>query len=464
VALTAVVSATGSTVMSSLVVVPMEATHAIHMAPFVTLALEVCVVVVMAVIVLAAILALTLEFRLLFRAYGAVDNPAKSRRYVDLAANVVLLATGRPSAILRAAGPTARADVEAPERLDGFWRELTAAERLDLAGVGAEARYEAGTVLLEQGNRADHVIVLWDGHVEVTVTDGSAQHTVAYRHAGDIVGEQAAIQEAQRSATVVALTPIVALVVSTTDFACFLGRHPHLLDLLRRQLYDRLTETHRGILAHAAPWTGQNCTIVFTDVVGFTGRDRNDHDRLMVHDVAYDLLRRAFEAADVPWPGSGTEDRGDGMLLIVPPDVPTNAVLGLLAREFADCLCDHNTASDRSAVRIHMRVAVGVGPVLSVTNGVLGSTINRTRRIVDARQFKERMAVTHADLGIAVSDYVYENIISPAPGPVGPAEYQPITADDNGTPIPAWAHFPAPTVKAVTADRLVWTSPDVSRE
>ncbi|TDE20806.1 cyclic nucleotide-binding domain-containing protein [Actinomadura sp. 6K520] len=189
-----------------------------------------------------------------------------------------------------------------------------------------------------------------------------------------------------------------------------------------------------------APWAGPNCTIVYTDIAGFSAAHRNDADRLDMRRAMYAVLRAAFEESRVPWESCHVEDRGDGALIVIPPEVPTAVVIDPMLAALAVRLRQHNRRSS-GAVRIQLRVAVGVGPVLSDPPGVSGFVLIHTARLLDARPLKERLAVTGADLGFIVSQFVYESFIAHGAGYVNPAEFEPISCRVKKLKTEGWVHL-----------------------
>jgi CRP-like cAMP-binding protein len=73
-------------------------------------------------------------------------------------------------------------------------------------------------------------------------SENGIEGVLAERGPGQLVGERGALQVSVRSASVIALETVQALVVRTADFAAFISAHPAVLDAVERQLYDRLTE------------------------------------------------------------------------------------------------------------------------------------------------------------------------------------------------------------------------------
>jgi hypothetical protein len=63
-------------------------------------------------------------------------------------------------------------------------------------------------------------------------------------------------------------------------------------------------------------------TIVVVDVEGFGDRVRTNPHKVAVRDGLYGAMRDAFGQAGIPWDRCGVEDRGDGVFVLVPPEIP----------------------------------------------------------------------------------------------------------------------------------------------
>jgi CRP-like cAMP-binding protein len=187
-------------------------------------------------------------------------------------------------------------------------------------------------------------------------------------------------------------------------------------------------------------WAGRNCSIVLTDIAAFGAEDRDDFDRQTVRRRMYELLRDAFEWSGVSWAAGYHEDRGDGVLIVVPPTVPTASIVDPLVARLAASLRRHNRQSS-DAVRIQLRLALNVGPVTPDGEGVSGESIIQTARLVEAPVLKEQLAGTAADLGVIVSPFVYETVVKHGPGYVDPAGYQRVDCRVKESAVTAWMHL-----------------------
>ncbi len=354
----------------------------------------------------------------------------------------------------------------APRAAASFWDVLDPAERESLGSVGSRRTFAAGTRLMQEGEKADHVIVILGGRAKVSVTKDGRERVLAVRGLGQLIGERAALEVSVRSATVTALEMVWALVLQTRDFAAFIRDHPRVLDILQDQLYDRLTEEPPGyghdeegqgrfrarpassvpatgqpggdlVAGHSRhrlePLSGENCTILLSDVVGFRAFTRSDNDRALIREALFSMTDAALQGiSDVR-----TEDRGDGLLTVLSPSISTAEVMGRLLKELPAALERHNKGQ-RDSARFQLRLAVNVGPVFSGTTEVSGEAITVAERLLDAPHFKEAIASSGTSLGIIISPFVYETVIRPGPDLSEMASYTQVPVEVRESSTTAW--------------------------
>jgi class 3 adenylate cyclase len=144
------------------------------------------------------------------------------------------------------------------------------------------------------------------------------------------------------------------------------------------------------------------------------------------------------------WDECISEDRGDGLLVVVPPHITTAQVIVPLHRELPGELRQHNRTYNESA-RIRLRVAINVGPVVSDGIGMSGEAIIRTARLIDASAFKGAMEKSGATLGIIASEFVYETAIRHAAGSIGSNGYELVNVIVKESSIPGWMQLIDPS-------------------
>lgn len=134
-----------------------------------------------------------------------------------------------------------------------FAHTLTPQEHESVMALGNRKSYPADAHLLTEGDRSSHVVIILRGWVTVSVaTDrGATRLILGLRGPGELLGEMAALDPHPRSATVRALGPTEAQVISGDAFRRFLALHPRVSGLVIRQLTSRLrsADQERSALA-----------------------------------------------------------------------------------------------------------------------------------------------------------------------------------------------------------------------
>jgi hypothetical protein len=215
---------------------------------------------------------------------------------------------------------------------------------------------------------------------------------------------------------------------------------------------------HRGVSSHSAltlaggrrpdarrhpqeapAWSSLNCSVFYTDVAAFSAPCRTEADRQLIRDRLYAMLRAAFESSGVSWAACYREDRGDGVLVIVPPGVPTRVVADPLLAVLAAELRRHNRRATE-AVRIALRAALHVGPVTRDAEGLNGDAIIHTARMLDAPPLREALRASGADLAFMASEHVFATVLSSDTGLLDPTTFTQVSFRVKESQITAWMH------------------------
>jgi hypothetical protein len=183
------------------------------------------------------------------------------------------------------------------------------------------------------------------------------------------------------------------------------------------------------------------CSVVVFDIVGFGDRRRDDDVQLHVRSELYRILEQAFEAAGVPWQMCYREDRGDGVLLIVPGLISTELLISPLIDQIRAGLRRHNKLSSDVA-QIRLRMALHAGHVHFDPYGVAGRTLVHAFRLLEAPVFKAAFAATRCEIGFVVSERLYDDVIRHGPGLIDPEPYESISVSIKETETRAWVYFP----------------------
>ena len=133
--------------------------------------------------------------------------------------------------------------------------------------------------------------------------------------------------------------------------------------------------------------------VVVTDVEGFGDRRRVNADQVTVRDGMYRVMREAFDRAGISWDDCGHEDRGDGVLVLVPPEMRKGLLAESLPSALAAGIRVHNGGRP-GPEQIRLRMALHAGEVHYDEHGVTGASVNLAFRLVEAPALKAALAAS----------------------------------------------------------------------
>ncbi len=138
--------------------------------------------------------------------------------------------------------PDGRYDDDEVAFLDALMED----DRTWLHGRGVVRSFPQGTALVHEHDSSDRVLFVLTGRVKIASTsEDGRERVLAFRGPGEAVGELSAIDGKPRSATVLAVDPVEALVVPAADFRAFLARSPKAAYYLLTKVVARLREADR---------------------------------------------------------------------------------------------------------------------------------------------------------------------------------------------------------------------------
>ncbi|WP_225849497.1 hypothetical protein [Streptomyces sp. HPF1205] len=170
---------------------------------------------------------------------------------------------------------------------------------------------------------------------------------------------------------------------------------------------------------------------------------RSDPVQRSLRTAMYDVFTTAFGQAGLNGHGVVTEDRGDGVLVLVPPTVSPVRLAGPFVRALDEGLREKAAYfGPRHALRL--RLAMHQGLATRDEYGWSGDAVNTASRLVDAQPLRD---VLHAaELGhmvFAVSSSVYEGVVRHGHRGVDPAAYAPMSfRTKHGERVGAWVTVP----------------------
>ena len=180
-------------------------------------------------------------------------------------------------------------------------------------------------------------------------------------------------------------------------------------------------------------------TILAVDVDRF-GDHRQTYQEVAVRDAMYESLRQAFKNAGIPWGGCHFEDRGDGVLILAPPEIPKVRFAESVPLELVRALHDHNR-THRADEGIRLRMALHAGEVIFDKHGVLGASINMAFRLLDGRPLKAALAQSPGVLAVIASSWFFDEVVRHSPHSDA-AAYRPVRVSAKETSGQAWIALP----------------------
>jgi tetratricopeptide (TPR) repeat protein len=152
-------------------------------------------------------------------------------------------------------------------------------------------------------------------------------------------------------------------------------------------------------------------TIVVVDVEGFGDRRRTNRHQVAVRQGLYRALREAFTDSGIVWADCDRADRGDGVLILAPPEVPKTLFAEPLPLALATALQAHNSTHPVQEW-IRLRMAVHAGEVSYDEHGVTAAAVNLAFRLVEAPALKAALARSAGALAVICSSWFFDEVIA----------------------------------------------------
>lgn len=189
--------------------------------------------------------------------------------------------------------------------------------------------------------------------------------------------------------------------------------------------------------AAAIRLASQHCLLFAVDIVGSTDAGRDDEVQLVLRKALYEILIGAFAASGICWESCTAEDRGDGVIIVIPAQMPTVTIVHPLTMEIGYRLRRHNRmASDVAQIRL--RLAAHIGEVHRDRYGLAGAAINQLCRMLDAPALRDAMRVAETEFALLISDYFYDSVIRGRASAVDPSTFRQVAIHVKQFHTQAW--------------------------
>jgi hypothetical protein len=189
------------------------------------------------------------------------------------------------------------------------------------------------------------------------------------------------------------------------------------------------------------PGDGQVCAMIATDIAGFSSPRRDDETRRYMREQLYKILRESLEASGIPWDACRHEDQGDGILAVLPPSISADSMIDPFPTHLRARIRRHNHVSSEAG-KMQLRAAMHVGPVDIDAHGLVSTDVTYLFRMLDARPLRKALDASSAELVVAISEWVHENMVLRHPTLADPALFTPLRARVKRTSVRGWLYVP----------------------
>lgn len=142
-----------------------------------------------------------------------------------------------------------------------LFHPFEAKERRHLMEMFKSKSFNAGDVLLKEGQRGDGLYLLLTGTLEVTKRKDGEPIVIAELDAGDMFGEMSLLTNRPTVATITAVTECLVLRLSKSNFDELIMTHPQVLELVSQISEERETENN-AIFGSWTPKSGGGAALV----------------------------------------------------------------------------------------------------------------------------------------------------------------------------------------------------------
>ena len=194
------------------------------------------------------------------------------------------------------------------------------------------------------------------------------------------------------------------------------------------------------------------------DVERFGDPARTNLNQLAVREALYEALPEAFAESGIGWESCVSEDRGDGALILIPPEVPKTRLVTSLPGMLAAAVSRHN-AGCSVPERMRLRVALHAGEVYRDAHGVAGTAVNHAFRLAEAPALRSALAASTGVLALIVSDWFFTEVVRHDPA-AEPGSYRQVQVTVKETAATGWIRVPDPAAAPARAGQ----GDDVARQ
>ncbi|MCB5911598.1 hypothetical protein [Streptomyces pinistramenti] len=180
-----------------------------------------------------------------------------------------------------------------------------------------------------------------------------------------------------------------------------------------------------------------NKTILLMDIEGSGGR--LDSEQAVIRRMLYAVLRETLSAASVEATEYRSEDRGDGVFVLIEPSVPKPALIRALLTTTPMRLTSNNRLA-AAGVQVRLRIVLHTGEVAMDAFGAGGADLVHAFRLLDAEELRAALDAGSEPSVLCVSEAVYHGVVRHAHHGISPEYFHPLTTDSKEGVLTGWYH------------------------
>ncbi|MEW1838726.1 hypothetical protein AB0392_12290 [Nonomuraea angiospora] len=186
--------------------------------------------------------------------------------------------------------------------------------------------------------------------------------------------------------------------------------------------------------------------MITSDIEDYGGR--RDGDQVQLQKQLIRVFDMAAGAAGLELLSWKRQPQGDGEFTVLPPNTDATVILG----PFVTALAQGIEAINRGRFRMRLRLAVHAGPIhVEGAAGSPGGHAVQSGRLIGAAPLRAAMsACQEADLGVIVSDRIFEDFVGQGYGGPSPEDFRHVHVKAKSNEYRAYVHLPGHNVHRLT--------------
>src|SRR6266536_2021157 len=183
------------------------------------------------------------------------------------------------------------------------------------------------------------------------------------------------------------------------------------------------------------------CGFVAVDIEGFGRQERDDPGRIGMREALFAVLADGLKLAGIERGQWEQSDLGDGILVLISPEVSKVRLIDPLIGELTFALQRYNDTAGPAA-RMRLRAVVHAGEVVRHKQTYVGNDLNYAFRLLDSGTLRRCLADSTTDLALMVSDPIYQSVVRHGWGRIRVTSYRQVLVTAKDVKAHAWVHVP----------------------